>query len=270
MPTDYAKRLGNSCRSARLYFGIGFVASVLGMLAVKAAFPQIKYGDPILYVFYGPPFAGIAYGFWSGYREKFGRCRACAADVTARKGIFRWFCDRCGERVELQPESNLSRTQLPKMNVSMGVKSSANKSGKGPNVIDALTLPLFMYRPRGKIGTIVFMAVILVGGLESVPGWEMFGLRISPTLYMALAITAGIFAGAVGAKFRLPGAICGGICGAGAAWIFSMFLSAIDRLPIILGTLALVAGCLPGFCAYWLADRVLSRNSTPKAPHWRD
>jgi hypothetical protein len=127
---------------------------------------------------------------------------------------------------------------------------------------------IFLYQSRGRIGLYVFVAAVLIGGLESAPGWGLLGLNLNPILSTALASAAGIFAGAIGANYRVAGAICGGICGAGALGIFFVVLSTLERIPHIFAVLAVLFGCLPGMCIYWLVEKLLDRKANRVPDYW--
>ena len=105
------------------------------------------------------------------------------------------------------------------------------------------------------------MSIIVIGGLESVPGWERVGLGLSPVALLLLATAAGTVAGAIGAEFRLAGAIAGGLCGAGALGALHLLLSLVSAIPNVITILAILVGFLPGICVYWIAEKVFKRGS---------
>jgi hypothetical protein len=113
---------------------------------------------------------------------------------------------------------------------------------------------IFLGRPYGKLGLYAFFLTVIVGGLSSVPGWELLGFTIPPAVFFVIATTVGIAAGAIGAKLRIAGAVAAGLCGAGSAGALWILLTFVSIVPNVVIMLVLLVGCLPGMGVYWLAE----------------
>jgi hypothetical protein len=106
----------------------------------------------------------------------------------------------------------------------------------------------------------LFIISTLICSFEMVPGWGGLQLGMTTPTIFAVVILSGTASGALACdKYRLLGALCGAVCGAGSLSIVSLHLWV---LPVTSGKMAAVMaglGCLPGVALYHAVARVLDR-----------
>ena len=113
--------------------------------------------------------------------------------------------------------------------------------------------------------------LIVICGIEMVPGWGLLGLDWSPAVFCLITAVAGAISGWVSrTNYRVPGLIAGAIAGPGAILAMYLLLQKAERVPIPIVLLAIFVGVLPAFACYKilaaLQDAVLPpRSAKPGA-----
>jgi hypothetical protein len=134
-------------------------------------------------------------------------------------------------------------------------------SGSSARGVDRYFERLFFARPRGNITFCLFIVVLMLAGMESVPGWGFLGLRLHFGICVLSAAFAGAIAGGYGSALRVPGAFAGGLCGAGGVGSIWVLLSMTDTIPRFVLCVVALVGLLPGLLVYLLFEKTLEKGS---------
>ncbi len=120
--------------------------------------------------------------------------------------------------------------------------------------------------PLQKIVNGITGILIVLCGVEMVPGWGLLGLDWPPAAYCFITAIAGAASGWVSRPgYRVPGLIAGSIAGPGAIIAMYLLLQKAERVPIPIVILAILVGMLPAYGVYKILEVVQDTIMPPRS-----